>query len=116
MTRGSREIEKSTRIRELNDRLRTEGTGGQVVAVGRLAHEDGEFRQRVLDAVRAQQVTTGDGDDPYSEHDFGNLEVEGQQIIWKIDYYDLNMEFGSDAPEDPDQTRRVLSIMRAEDY
>ena len=54
--------------------------------------------------------------DPYGEHDFGAFELEGQKLFWKIDYYDLELRFGSDDPGDPDKTRRVLTILLAEEY
>jgi hypothetical protein len=36
--------------------------------------------------------------------------------MFKIDYYDQNMEYGSPDPADPRLTRRVLTIMLASDY
>jgi hypothetical protein len=54
--------------------------------------------------------------DPYGEHDFGNFEVAGQKFFFKIDYYDPNLEFGSEDPGDPQKTTRVLTIMLAEEY
>lgn len=54
--------------------------------------------------------------DPYGEHDFGGFEHEGQRIFWKIDYYDKQLQQGSEHPEDPAQTTRVLTIMLAEEY
>lgn len=107
---------KSLKIRELNDRLRKTGSGGTTLFAGVLAQMDESVRFKVLEAVRVAEVNTGDGDDPYAEHDFGTAEVEGERYIWKIDYYDPSMEHGSETPEDPESTRRVLSIMRATDY
>ena len=54
--------------------------------------------------------------DPHGEHDFGNFEIAGQKFFWKIDYYDERMEFGSENPNDPGQTTRVLTIMLASEY
>jgi hypothetical protein len=54
--------------------------------------------------------------DPHREHDFGNFEVAGWKFFWKIDYYDANVEFGSEDPADPKITTRVLTIMLATEY
>lgn len=116
MTSDTSKIENTARIRELNDQLRTKGIGGQVVASGTLAYLDEGFRNRVLDAVRLTPVETGGGDDPYCEHDFGTVKVDGGSYTWKIDYYDAKMEFGSEDPSDPDRTTRVLTIMKSSDY
>jgi hypothetical protein len=37
--------------------------------------------------------------DPYGEHHFGSFAV-GMEQFWKIDYYDLPLEFGSNDPAD----------------
>jgi hypothetical protein len=51
--------------------------------------------------------------DPYGEHNFGSFEHNGIRVFWKIDYYDRNLEYGSEDPSDPAQTTRVLTIMLA---
>ena len=54
--------------------------------------------------------------DPYGEHDFLSVEIEGQKIFAKIDYYDLAREYGSSDPTDPAVTTRVLTILLASEY
>jgi hypothetical protein len=54
--------------------------------------------------------------DPHKEHDFGNFTLVGRKFFFKLDYYDLAMEFGSEDPADPSKTTRVLTIMLAEEY
>ena len=54
--------------------------------------------------------------DPHGEHDFGAVEVGGQQFFWKIDAYDRGLRGGSLDPADPAVTTRVLTIMRAVEY
>jgi hypothetical protein len=50
------------------------------------------------------------------EHDFGAVDVHGQKYFWKIDYYDLSMQFGSDDPSNPEITKRVFTLMHASEY
>ena len=54
--------------------------------------------------------------DPHGEHDFGTFDFVGERIFWKIDYYDLEMKFGSPDPADPMVTTRVLTVMLADEY
>ncbi|MEO1033389.1 MAG: DUF3768 domain-containing protein [Bacteroidota bacterium] len=56
--------------------------------------------------------------DPYGEHDFGRFQLDEnkQDIIWKIDYYDINYEYGSEDPSDLSNTRRVLTVMLPSEY
>lgn len=65
--------------------------------------------------VRSFTAFTRDND-PHLEHDFGSFEVRGEKLFWKIDYYDLDLTYGSEAPEDPSKTKRVLTIMLASEY
>jgi hypothetical protein len=46
----------------------------------------------------------------------GAFDLQGQRVLFKIDYYDMALEFGSDDPADASITRRVLTVMLAEDY
>ncbi|WP_425624906.1 DUF3768 domain-containing protein [Agrobacterium radiobacter] len=110
--------EKKARIRELNDELRTKGhaLNGRFVAVGGLINEDQEKRLRVFEAAAAFDAWTT-GDDPYGEHDFGKFTVDGEDFMFKIDYYAIGDEaHGSEHPEDQATTIRVLTLMYAEDY
>jgi|AntAceMinimDraft_12_1070368.scaffolds.fasta_scaffold30269_4 hypothetical protein len=65
--------------------------------------------------VRGYSTFT-DSNDPYGEHDFGSFEHEGQLVFWKFDYYDLDMNLHSPDAIDPAVTRRVLTIMLAQEY
>lgn len=98
------DVQKSIRIQQLNDELRTKGSArnGRVVAAGRLAREP-EKHSAVIAAA-------------YGEHDFGKVVLAGKGIIWKIDYYSLDEMHGAEHPDDPNTTIRVLTVMFAEDY
>ena len=52
--------------------------------------------------------------DPNGEHDFGAFEFHNHKCFWKIDYYDKDYSMGSDDPSDLTKTKRVLTIMLAD--
>ena len=56
------------------------------------------------------------GNDPYGEHDFGTLVVNGNRYFFKIDYHDNELTGHSPDPTDPAVTRRVIMLMRADEY
>ena len=103
------------RIGELNDQFRTASSGGRVMMTAGIAALSEDTRREVLDRVRTFHAFTPEND-PYGEHDFGSVEVEGKKVFWKIDAYDAAMEFGSEDPADPSKTTRVLTIMLASEY
>src|SRR5690348_13372802 len=106
---------KTARIRALNDVLRVTGQGGRVMATAALNARGPEFLARVIAAVRAFSDFTA-VNDPYGEHDCATLDVDGERVRWKIDYYDADYEFGSEDPADPEQTKRVLTIGFPSDF
>jgi len=102
-------------IRTLNDTLRKTGSGGEILitaGVQLLSHTE---LIALLDAIRRFDRFDSDND-PWFEHDMGALTVDGQRYFWKIDYYDALMSAGSPDPADPAVTRRVLTIMRSDEY
>jgi Protein of unknown function (DUF3768) len=106
---------KTARIRELNDAFRRSFMGGRVVMTSGIdALPDGEKAQ-VLNAVRTF-TDFDEGNDPHGEHDFGAIEIGAHRVFFKIDYYDVDMRFGSDDPSDPSRTTRVMTIMLASEY
>jgi hypothetical protein len=74
-----------------------------------------EFVAKALVKVIAFNEFNADND-PHCEHDFGSFELAGEKLFWKIDYYDLTGEFGSEDPTDPKKTLRVLTVMLADEY
>ncbi len=106
---------KTDRIRVLNDNFRSTFVGGRIVTTAGVAELPVDTKARLLSAVQSFADFTADND-PHREHDFGSIEIEGETYFWKIDYYDLSMKFGSETPEDPTVTARVLTVMRADEY
>jgi len=106
---------KSDRIRLLNDNFRTTFVGGRVVTTQGVAELPLDTKARVLLAVQSFDKFTEDND-PHREHDFGSFEIEGETYFFKIDYYALDIDGGSEDPADPEKTTRLLTIMRADEY
>lgn len=76
---------------------------------------DDDIQAKVVEAIRGFDAFTPDND-PYGEHDCAVLEVDDLSIMFKIDYYDLRLSGHSDDPADPPRTKRVLTVMLAEEY
>ena len=105
----------SERIRQLNDGFRQTFTGGTVVLTQGVDALSAEIKAGVLQCVRAFDRFDSDND-PHCEHDFGNFEIAGERFFFKVDYYNLAMDGGSEDPADPAKTARVLTVMKAEEY
>ncbi len=103
------------RIRELNDQLRKQHEGGQVFITDGVGSLSVPTVARILFAVRDFD-SFNKGNDPYDEHDFGKVDVDGHEVFFKIDYYDGNLEGGSPDPSDDTNTSRVLTIMLSSEY
>jgi hypothetical protein len=106
---------RTLRIRQLNDAFRATLEGGKAFITPGVSALGSEFGLMALSAVRAFDTFSADND-PYGEHDFGAVTVTDEKLFWKIDYYDLSMDFGSKDPADPAQTTRVLTILLAEEW
>ncbi len=103
------------RIRALNDELRQHLLGGGAVMTPGVAALGQAAVCRLV-----QTIATFDdfchANDPHGEHDFGSFDFDGQQVMFKIDYYDKEMRYHSPNPADPSVTERVITIMLAEEY
>ena len=111
-----------SRIREINDALRTSADdidhliiNGSVVITRSLMYKGDDFLTAAIAAMRNFRDFDPDND-PHSEHDFAMMEVWGETVIWKIDYYAPDLQHGSEEPWDAGKTRRVLTLMLGEDY
>jgi hypothetical protein len=102
-------------IRALNDAFRTTMTGGKVFMTAGVDALPSDVKAMVIRRVATFADFTPDND-PHGEHDFGSFEVGGRKFFFKIDYFDNELEFGSDDPADPSKTTRVLTIMLASEY
>jgi hypothetical protein len=109
------EYDRSHQIALLNDVFRTTFLGGTVCVTAGLHLIGDEFVKAALLAAR-EFDTFDDDNDPYHEHDFGALEIEGRKVFWKIEYFDPTLTQGSEDPASISKTRRVLTVMLAEEY
>ena len=103
------------RTRTLNDALRTSLTGGSVMLTRAVAALGVVAQREILEALKRYDAFDA-ANDPYGEHDFGAVEIKGKRIFFKIDYYDLDYAFASLDASDENLTRRVMTIMLAEEY
>jgi len=111
-------------VAEQNDAFRKAQCGypsGEPIPEGKLVvtrgvHDEGVAFQMVLvERVALYNDFTFDND-PTGWHEFGSVEVNGKTVWFKLDLYDLNYEMGSETPHDPDQTRRVMTLLFPHEY
>ena len=106
---------KTARIRALNDELRQHLTGGMAVITVGVAALGAEAVERIVKTIAVFDDFCH-ANDPYEEHDFGSFEADGHRIFFKIDYLDQAVTCHSPDPADPSVTKRVITIMLAEEY
>ncbi len=108
------EDDHTAAIAALNDACRAEPGSGWVLTVGVRTLPEAKLAQ-ALEAVTTFSAFSEDNN-PHGERDFGAFEVGGARLFWKIDYYDLDLCMASPDPADPAVTKRVLTLMLAEEY
>ena len=124
--------EQTARIARLNDLARSAmGVACTAVAtVGFRSLPDADQSQ-VRELIETYDAFDEDND-PHGERDFGTIyqlcdgrwtterprvrDDERERVFWKFDYYDRDLQFGSDDAANPAITRRVLTIMLADEY
>lgn len=106
---------QTARIRDLNDAFRTNLPEGKCILSAGVSDLGATVAAAALAAARAFGAFTADND-PEGEHDFGAFMIDENRLVWKIDYYDPTLRYGSRDPSDPAETKRVLTIMLAEEY
>lgn len=108
-------METPNKIAQLNDLLRKEGIGGRVMITQGIQALSADTRKNIFKAIREFADFTKDND-PYGEHDFAALTVDGERINFKMDYYDKSLQYASEDPADPTITERVMTILLASEY
>ena len=124
--------QKKTRIRELNDLARHRmGIACNVMMTPGIAALEADRIEQILHEVEMFKDFTEDND-PHGEHDAGFLYLNeaglwvtrwtderrraSVSVMWKIDYYDRALQYGSEEPWNPGVTARVLTIMLTSEY
>ena len=109
-------MSNKARIAELNDLARTAmGIASRVMQTAGINALPPATQSRIREKVETFDAFHP-GNDPYGERDFGRFDHDGYSVLWKIDYYDRTLTYGSEDPADPSVTCRVLTIMLAEEY
>jgi uncharacterized protein DUF3768 len=103
------------KIALLNDAFRTTFSGGKIMMTSGVNELPDCVKAEALVQVAKFSEFTADND-PHDEHDFGSFNLVGRKFFWKIDYYDKDLQQGSEDPSDPERTTRVLTLMLAAEY
>ena len=124
--------EQTARIARLNDLARRAmGVACTAIAtVGFRSLPDAD-QSRIRELIETYDAFDEDSD-PHGERDFGCVyqlgdgcwtterprvrDDERERVFWKLDYYDRDLRFASEDAADPAVTRRVLTIMLADEY
>lgn len=110
------ETTRRATIARLNDHLRFTGEDGWILLSRGIAALPIAAKDAVIRAVRLFEDFTPDND-PHEEHDCAALTIGHRRIIWKIDYYPRDRARQDDPdPANPATTKRVMTIMLAEEY
>lgn len=102
-------------IRSLNDQLRRDFSFGIALMTPGVAALGQQAAERIFRTIAVFDDFCH-ANDPYSEHDFGSFQAEGETIFFKIDYLSKDMSMGSPDPANPAVTTRVITIMLASEY
>jgi hypothetical protein len=124
--------EQTARIARLNDLARSAmGVACTAVATVGFRSLPEADQSRVLELIETYDAFDEDND-PHGERDFGTIyqlgdgcwtterprvrDDERERVFWKLDCYDRDLRFGSEDAANPAITRRVLTIMLADEY
>lgn len=111
------------RIAQLNDAARQNKLKGATIVIASSALASlqdatgaAETISSQIAILRALKSWEPPANDAHGERDFGILDVLGIRLFFKIDYYDLNMEYHSEDAANDSLTRRVVTVMLPENY
>ena len=102
-------------IARLNDELRKTLCGGHFMVTRGVRSLPGFSAEELIRAVAAYDSFDVDND-PHGERDFGDVTLCGATLLWKIDYYDHQLQYASPDPAVAGVTVRVLTVMLESEY
>ena len=114
-------IPQAERIARLNDRVRRglDRTARTILTLGVIAEFCNDdvpsaiiAQAEIMRAIRLHDFAN----DAHGERDFGKFRFRGHDLFFKIDYFDLSLDDGSENPGDASQTTRVMTIMLTAEY
>lgn len=108
-------VPRAERIARLNDQLRKVRIGGNIMITSGVKRINGFDADALTKALADYSEFDSDGD-PHGERDFGCMTLWGHDLLWKVDYYDTDLKFGSDDPADASVTSRVLTVLLASEW
>ena len=110
------------KIAKLNDELRKQIINNQwqkthnMIVMSKGISEYDPMEQNAIFEKVAEYNDFSEDNNPFKERHFGDFEFNFVKMYWQIDYYDLNGEYHSEDKSNPDITKRVLTIMKADEY
>jgi hypothetical protein len=107
--------QRTHRIRELNNQFRKSIARGMYVMSPGISDLGEEAVDRIVKTVAALEVVYPT-DHPHEEHALGTFEAEGRTMVFKIFYFDTDLEHQSPDPADPAATVRVMEVMLDHEY
>ena len=110
------EVPRAEQIARLNDQLRRGDSNSGTVLITQGVQRITGFDAGALAEALANYCDFDPDNDPHGERDFGDLTLFGHNLLFKIDYFDRSMEFGSDDPADEEATCRVLTVLLASEW
>ena len=104
-------VPRAERIARLNDALRKSGEGGAIMVTRGVRALPGFDVETLLLLLQTYQGFDEDND-PHGERDFGDLTWgDDTTLLFKTDYYDVELAYASPDPADPAVTKRILTVM-----
>ena len=107
-------FDRPARIRQLNDALRRSGQGGRVLLTASIEALQPDQQAAIVATVAGFEEFDEDSD-PDDEHDSALLDVDGRLVLFRIDYYGLDLVSDSPDLSDATVTARVMTIWTPDD-